>query len=70
MMCWRRLSILPFLFFVGLYISWFVGISQAVLEYCDAGNLVDLIPVAVMKESEIIYVIKEVSLLHVLLSTI
>jgi serine/threonine protein kinase len=31
-----------------------------VMEYCDAGNLVDLIPVAAMKEEEIAYVAKQI----------
>lgn len=32
----------------------------AVVEYCDAGNLVDLIPVSVMKEPEIAYICQEI----------
>lgn len=31
-----------------------------VMEYCDGGNLVDIIPVATMKESEIAYITREV----------
>jgi len=31
----------------------------AIVEYCDAGNMVDFIPVAVMSEAEIAYVVKE-----------
>ena len=32
----------------------------AVSEYCDAGNLVDFIPVSMMKEDEIAYICKQI----------
>ena len=38
----------------------FEDTAWLVMEYCDAGNLVDLIPVAAMKEEEISYVCKQI----------
>lgn len=32
----------------------------AIVEYCDAGNLVDIIPVSIMKEPEMAYLCKEI----------
>ena len=32
----------------------------AIIEYCDAGNLVDFIPVSVMEEYEMAYIIREI----------
>lgn len=32
----------------------------AIVEYCDAGNLVDFIPVSDMEESEMAYITREV----------